>query len=220
MDAEEVLTTTRAVRKRLDLSREVARETVLECLAIAQQAPSAGNREGWHFVVIDDPRLKAGLADLYRRSIDIGYGASPPRDAEARRALAERQSPGDVDAYVRQLESVGHLYDHLQDVPVHVIPCVPALPLGTPPRGFELATRWGSVMQGTWSFMLAARSRGLGTVWTTAHLRFESEAAELLGIPGDDYMQAGLIPVAHTLGGTFKPGPRRPLDRIVHFDRW
>jgi nitroreductase len=221
LSPDELLTTTRAVRKRLDLTRPVEDGVVLECLALAQQAPQGGNREPWQFVVVTDADRRAALAGYYRQSIDVGYGGPPPREHDAATALAERHR-GDqpLDDYLRILDSVIYLYDHLQDVPVHVVPCVPALPDGEPSRGFTAAGRWGGVVQGAWSFMLAARSRGLGTVWTTAHLRYEREVAELLGIPYESYMQTALIPLAYTKGTDFRPGRRRPLDTIVRWNRW
>jgi nitroreductase len=118
----------------------------------------------------------------------------------------------------RVLGGVHHLADHLHEVPVHVIPCIEGRTDGK--SVFAQASRWGSVMPAAWSFMLAARSRGLGTVWTTFHLAHEEAAAELLGIPYDDVMQAALIPVAYTLGTEFKPAKRAPLDSMVHWDRW
>ena len=77
-----------------------------------------------------------------------------------------------------------------------------------------------SIVPATWSFMLAARARGLGTCWTTFHLAHEREAAELLGIPYEAATQAALIPVAYTKGTDFKPGPRKPLGEVIHWDRW
>jgi nitroreductase len=221
LSADELLSTTRTVRKRLDLTRPVERELILECLALAQQAPQPGNRQGRHFVVVTEPAQRAALGDIYRRALDIGYGGPPPREAAAAQALAERHRGGQPLAdQVRILESVTYLYDHFQEVPVHVIPCIPALPEDAGPRGFATVTAWSSVMQSAWSFMLAARSRGLGTAWTTATLMFEDEVAELLGIPVEEYMQMGLIPVAHTKGTDFRAGPRPPLERVVHWNHW
>ena len=114
--------------------------------------------------------------------------------------------------------SVQHLLEHIHEVPVHLIPCVMGRTDGKP--AWQQAGRWGSVIPATWSFMLGARARGLGTAWTTFHLAYEREAADLLGIPYDDVMQVALIPVAHTIGTDFKPGRRRPLETIVHWDRW
>jgi nitroreductase len=191
------------VRRRLDLTRPVEREVLEECLALAQQAPTAGYAQNWHFVVVTDPELRAGLGELWRRS--------------GERYLAGRDAAGNP-AGERITASVRHLLEHIHEVPVHLLPCVEGRTDGRP--AWQQAGRWASVIPATWSFQLAARARGLGSVYTTFHLAFEREAAELLGIPYDDVMQAGLIPVAYTIGTDFKPGLRRPLDTMVHWDRW
>ena len=72
LGADEVLTTTRAVRKRLDLRRPVPRELVVECVRIATQAPSGRNRQRWDFVLIDDPKMRADIADIWRRGLLAG----------------------------------------------------------------------------------------------------------------------------------------------------
>jgi nitroreductase len=193
---DELLSTTRTVRRRLDLVRPVEREVLGECLRLAQQAPNGANRQLWHFVVVTSAAERAALADLYRRAVTTPGRQRPTMDAAMQ-------------------ASVNHLLAHLDEVPVHVIPCVEAK--ANPERG---CAHWGSVIQAAWSFMLAARCRGLGTAWTTAHLQFEREAAELLGIPYDDVMQAALIPVAYTIGTGFKPGQRKPLETMLHWDSW
>lgn len=200
---DDLLTTTRAVRRRLDLTRPVEREVVEDCLRLAQQAPTAGFAQNWHFVVVTEPELRAGLGELWRRS--------------GERYLAHRAPAGNPQAE-RIVASVRHLVDHIHEVPVHLIPCVEGRTDGKP--GWQQASRWASIIPAAWSFMLAARSRGLGTAWTTFHLAFEREAAELLGIPYEEVMQAALIPVAYTIGADFKPGPRKPLETFVHWDRW
>jgi len=202
---DELLSTTRAVRKRLDLERPVEREVLEECLGLAQQAPTGSYAQDWHFVVVTDPELRAGLADLWRQG--------------GEKYLSRVGSPDEIPGMIgRVLGGVFHLRDHLHEVPVHVIPCIQGR---TDDKGaFMQASKWGSIMPAAWSFMLAARSRGLGTVWTTFHLMYEREAAELLGIPYDDVMQAALIPTAYTLGTDFKPAVRSPLDTMVHWDRW
>ena len=204
LSADEVLSTTRAVRRRLDLTRPVEREVLEECLRLAQQAPSGSNAQGWHFVVVTDAQTRAGLAELWRRG------------AERYRTFL---GPGPFDpAQARIYQTVWHLADHLHEVPVHVIPCIAGRIDGA--RGAVQAGKWASIIPAAWSFMLAARERGLGTVWTSFHLNWEQEAAQLLGLPYDEVMQAGLIPVAYTIGTDFRAAPRAPLDTMVHWDRW
>jgi nitroreductase len=202
---DELLSTTRAVRKRLDLEQPVERSVLEECLRLAQQAPTGSYRQHWHFVVVTEPELRAALADLWRQG--AGKYLAGIGDPEA--------IPGMMG---RVVGGVFHLRDHLHEVPVHVIPCIEGR---TDDKGvFAQASAWGSIMPAAWSFMLAARSRGLGTVWTTFHLFREEQAAELLGIPFDEVMQAALIPVAYTVGTKFKAAVRAPLDTFVHWDRW
>lgn len=201
LSIDELLSTTRAVRRRLDLERPVEREVLEECLRLAQQAPVAGYRENWHFVVVTDQEKRAALGELWRRFGEQYLGR-------------ERPEPGRM----RLLDSVWHLMDHLGDVPVHVIPCIEGRTDG---KGVPMqASRFGTIVPAVWSFMLAARSRGLGTCWTTFHLAHEREAAELLGIPYDEVMQVALIPVAYTIGTEFRPARRKPLDDVVHWDAW
>jgi len=196
---DELLSTTRAVRRRLDLERPVEREVIEDCLQLAQQAPSGSNRQTWRFVVVTDADKRRGLAALFR-------------DVAQRYLAANTGSSEGIRAGVQRLS------DHLHEVPVHVIPCITGRTDGQP--GNRQAGVWGSIMPAAWSFMLAARSRGLGTVWTTFHLEHEREAADLLGIPFDDVMQGALIPVAYTLGTDFKPGPRRPLETFADWENW
>jgi nitroreductase len=202
---DELLATTRAVRKRLDLTRPVEREVLEECLALAQQAPTGSYKQDWHFVVVIDPDLRAGLSELWQQG--------------AEKYLSRIEEPEEIPGMMgRVLGGVFHLRDHLHEVPVHVIPCIEGRTDGK--NVFAQASRWGSIMPATWSFMLAARSRGLGSVWTSFHLAHEQAAAELLGIPYDEVMQAALIPVAYTIGTDFKPAVRAPLASMVHWDRW
>ncbi len=207
LSADEVLLTTRAVRKRLDLSRPVEREVLEECLTIAQQAPTGSNRQGWGFIVVTDPAKRAALADLYRKSWEPYSRAQTPPTAN-------------VDAVTqgRVRDSASYLADHLHEVPVHVIPVITSRTDNAPI--VAQAGIWGSILPAAWSFMLAARARGLGTAWTTLHLRYEEEAAHILGIPFGKVMQTALIPVAYTLGTDFKPAPRTPLETIVHWEQW
>jgi nitroreductase len=202
---DELLSTTRAVRRRLDLSRPVEREVLEECLLLAQQAPTSSFAQNWHFVVVTDRGTRAALGEIWR-GVAHAY--------LQRRAAAAARDP----VLARMGDNVRHLAEHIHEVPVHVIPCVEGRTDGKPAAA--QASRWASIVPAAWSFMLAARARGLGTVWTTFHLRHEREAAELLGIPYDQVMQAALIPTAYTVGTDFRPGPRKPLDTVVHWDRW
>jgi nitroreductase len=199
---DELLSTTRAVRKRLDLERPVEREVLEECLQLAQQAPTASYSQNWHFVVVTDAAKRAALGELWRQ---VAYPYLS-RGGERSGQLA------------RIGDAVVHLAEHIHEVPVHVIPCVEGRLEGkTNPL---VASRFGSIIPAAWSFMLAARSRGLGSVWTTFHLMHEREAAEILGIPYDEVTQVALIPVAYTKGTDFRPGKRKSLDTMVHWDAW
>ena len=206
---DELLSTTRCVRRRLDLTRPVEREVLEECLRLAQQAPTASYREDWHFVVVTDPDQRRALADLWRDGGRRYLGDVDPAAVESLDLPPDRR---------RLLESVLHLFEHLHEVPVHVVACIEGRTDGKP--GPAQAGRWSSICPAAWSFMLAARSRGLGTCWTSFHLYHEREAAEILGLPFEEIMQAALIPVAYTLGTDFKPARRKPLDTMVHWNRW
>lgn len=213
LSTDTLLTTTRSVRKRLDLSRPVEPEVIRECLELALQAPTGSNSQGWHFVVVTDPAQRQALAALYRK----GGTQYMERQASALQKLAASNQQ-EAAAMARIVDSAQYLIDHLHEVPVHVIPCIHGRTDHQPVN--VQASYWGSIMPAAWSFMLAARSRGLGTSLTSFHLAFEQEAAQLLGIPYEKVMQAGLIPVAYTLGTDFKPAPRKPLESVLHRDRW
>ena len=209
---DDLLSTTRAVRKRLDLERPVDPALITECIELAAQAPTASNGQGWHFVVVTDAAKRAKLAELYRTGFDLFYG-----DREAAIAGMPQDDPEYLATQRKVVDSAAYLADHLAEVPVHVIPRIEGKVTEGPVAMH--AAIWGSLLPAAWSFCLAARSRGLGTCWTTLHLIREQEVADLLGIP-DNVMQGALIPVAHTKGTDFKPGPRRDLDRVIHLDSW
>ena len=211
LSPDELLTTTRAVRKRLDLERPIERSVIRECIEIALQAPSGSNTQRWHFILIDDPETKLGLADLYRRQFEL-YEATPEPmygedDSRARRQVAVRSS-------------ARYLADNYHRVPLILIPCLDGRPDRAGASMVMQASYFGSILPAVWSFMLAGRARGLGSSWTTMHLAHERDAAELIGIPYDKVAQVGMMPVAYTIGTDFKPAPRRPLDDIVHWNRW
>lgn len=204
---DRLLTTTRAVRKRLDLERPVEPEVVLDCLRVGFQAPSGGNVQPWRWMVVDDPDKRAALADIYKRAYD-------PYIAMQRQAIADAGGNPD-NAIVR---SSDYLAEHLAEVPVHVIPCL----LGRVSDGgnvVETAGFYGSILPAVWSFMLALRSRGLGSAFTTLHLTYEREAGELLGIP-DTVTQVALLPVAYTIGHDFKPADRKPPEAVTYLNGW
>ncbi len=210
LTAQELLTTTRSVRKRLDLSRPVDPELVHAALTDALQAPSGSNAQRWHFLVITDPSLRATIGDFYRQAVHRYLGSS----GSAARLHTDDPERGRVQERVG--DSVAHLGEVMGEVPVLVLPCI-AVPRGLPDG--NQAGVWGSLLPAAWSYMMAARLRGLGTAWTTLHLTFEREIASLLGLP-EDVHQGALIPTAHTIGDTFRPAKREPLTKVLHTNGW
>jgi nitroreductase len=206
---DHLLTTTRSVRKRLDLTRGVELAIVERCIEIAFQAPTGSNAQGWHFVVVTDPKKREQIAALYRRGAELLL----PTYADS------TLPPGDLRAqqFSRLAESGVYLYQHLHEVPVLVIPCIEGR--------FEKAsvvwqaTLYGSILPAVWSFMLALRARGVGACWTTDHLFFEREAGQILGIP-ETVTQVALLPVAYFTGTDFKPAKRLPAQERTHWDTW
>jgi nitroreductase len=200
---DHVLTTTRSVRKRLDLTRPVEPEVIEECLNIAIQAPSGSDRQKWHFVVIRDPQLRFGVAELYRRSY-----------AEYTQSTSSASSSASIST-VRA--SSNYLAEHFHEVPVLVLFCYE----GRVEESGVMAQAglYGSILPAAWSFMLALRARGLGAAWTTLHLRYEQETAQLLGIP-PHITQAVLLPVAYFTGDDFRPAKRTPARERTHIDGW
>lgn len=210
LTADELLTTTRSVRKRLDFDRPVEREIVMECLEIALQAPTGSNSQGWQWVFVDDADTRLALRDIYRPNFQAyRQRARPTYDAGDPRA--ERAD--------HVADSANYLSENFHLAPVLMIPCL----LGKPGDGSGMsASFWGSLLPAVWSFMLALRERGLGSAWTTLHLPGDGDrrAAELLGIPHDSYSQAGLFPIAYTKGTDFKPARRLPAESVAHWNQW
>ena len=213
LSADEVLTTTRAVRKRLDFDKPVEMSVLRECLDIALQAPSGSNSQGWHFVILTDPAKKAAIAKLYLKAFD-DYEAGPAQPTKQ-----HLDDPSMAPTQQRVLSSARFLADNLARIPAMLIPCCAGRP-DTPglPQGV-IASIYGSILPAVWSFMLAARERGLGTCWTSLHLTYEKEVAALLGIP-DEFAQVALIPIAYTQGTDFKAAPRMGLDKVLHTNSW
>ena len=215
---DHVLATTRAVRRRLDLDRPVPLEVVYECLQLALQAPNGFNFQPWRWLVITDPHTRAAIAEIYRRV------ERPAVDALA------AQVPADDTDTQKVAASSRYLGDHLEQVPVHVIPChagglqldralFTQLGYNTDLDNMAAASTYGEIWPAAWSFMLALRSRGLGSSLTMIHLGAEPEVAELLGIP-EGVSQAGLIPIGYFTGTDFKPARRRPLHDVLFHERW
>jgi len=217
LDADKLLTTTRAVRKRLDFDRLVDLEAVRDCLQIALQAPSGSNAQGWHFVLVTDEEKRRVLGEIYRRAFAV-YRDMPI----SAHALAEKREGDEHAQMERVVSSAEYLAANMGRAPALLIPCVEGRADGASGDLANLAqaSLYGSILPATWSFMLAARERGIGTSWTTLHLMFEREAAEVLGIPYDQVTQVAMSPVAYTRGTEFGPALRRPVDDVLHLNRW
>ena len=208
---DRLLSTTRAVRKRMDFDRPLDPELIKECLRLALFAPNAANYQTWRWIVITDAEQRARIAEIWRTKF---YRNRPP-EAQAPDYLIVSDTS---EAMGRVLNSVKYLADNLHRVPAFVIPCIIERP-NAQGENVRLSTMYGSIVQAVWSFQLALHSRGLGSVWTTMHLHAEEEVAEILGVP-DTVTQIALIPVAHTIGDDFKPPPRQPLEEVLYWDRW
>ena len=201
---DRLLTTTKQVRKRLDLGRPVPHDVLLECIDVANHAPMGGNLERNRWLIVDDPATKAALAEGYA---EVG-----------RPYLATNEEVAPDDRTRRVIESARFLIDHLAEVPALVVP----MRLDRLPADAGVAQQagyWGSVVPGVWSFQLAARARGLGSAWTTFHLAHEGRVADLLGIPAS-VTQVALLPVAYYTGDDFAPAPRRPAGDVTYLNRW
>jgi nitroreductase len=211
VDAQTVLTTTRTVRKRLNFDRPVPRELLLECLDVALQAPTGSNSQGWQFVIVTEPEKKRVIADFYRKSWEVYSSSRAPRYSPE--DLRRAQLP-------RVASSAQYLADHMAEVPAMVIPCIEGRVDKPGVTNLDIAGLYGSILPAAWSFLLAARDRGLVGAWTTLHLKYEREVAELLGIPYERYTQAVLLTIGFSTGGDFKPAHRIPLESVVHWEEW
>jgi nitroreductase len=204
---DRVLTTTKSVRRRLDLSRPVDRDVVIDCIRLASYAPNASNAQEWRWLVVDDPDLRRQVGEAYRR-VTVG-----PVTDMLNAKLAAGDEPG-----ARISRSILYLADHMGEVPILVIPCFHFKPdAGTPLP--QISRMFASTYPAVWSFQLALRSRGLGSVLTTAHTLDEEGMGKVLGIPGG-WTQTCLIPVAYTVGLDFTPSPRRPVEEFIGWNGW
>jgi nitroreductase len=217
LGVDEVLTTTRTVRKRLDLEKPVPREVVNECLELAFQAPNGSNQQSWHWVLVDDPAIRAEMTRIYAAAMDdyIARGREQRSKETSTDLRAPKKTP---EEQARMTESVMYLRQHMAEVPVLLVPAISGRMEGR--TVFEQASRWGSILPAVWSFMLALRSRGLGSAWTTLTLHREQEMAELLGIPYERVTQAGMFPIAYTVGTEFKRADRSRSRDAIHWNHW
>ncbi len=214
LSPDDLLATTRAVRKRLDFSRPVPDDLVRECVNLAMQSPSGSNNMMMQFVVVRDPAKRQALGEIYRQcygiytQLDGIYIRTIDKGGEAQNAQQQRSA-----------DSADFLGERMGDAPVLVIPCLGGARTDGA-TAMTAASMMANVQPAMWSFMLAARARGLGTCWTTVHLMQEQAAAELLGIPFDTVQQVCMSPLAYTVGTDFKPADRPPADSIIHWDQW
>ncbi|MCU1501857.1 MAG: putative oxidoreductase [Ilumatobacteraceae bacterium] len=210
---DELLSSTRAVRKRLDLTRPVPEELVRECVQLAMQSPSGSNSMSMQFVVVRDADKRAAIGEVYRQC----YGIYTKLDGVYIGSIDK----GDEQANAQQRRSASsadYLGEHMGEAPVLVIACNTGRTDGQP--GIAGASMMGNVLPAMWSLMLAARARGLGMCWTTLHLMQEQAVAEILGIPFESVQQVCLSPLAYTKGTDFKAAARPPADSIIHWDAW
>ena len=213
LSVDEVLATTRAVRKRLDFDKPVEPEVIKECLEAALQSPTGSNSQSWQWLVVTDPDQRAALAKLYQQGWEL-YTQMEGNVQTAYKGVDEDR----LSQQSRVLDSATYLAQNFEKVPVMMIPILPGRFEGLP--SMASAAMLGSILPGAWSFMLAARERGLGTAWTTIHLMFEEQAAEVLGIDYQSYTQCALITCGYSKGTNFKPAKRPPLETVLHWDRW
>lgn len=218
LDPDQLLTTTRAVRKRLDFDRPVGMEVLEECIQVALQAPSGSNAQGWHFYVVTDADKREEIARIYRKGFDLYRNM----EVSAHKLAEAQEEPADKAQMERVVSSAEYLAANLHRAPMLVIPCVAGRmeQVPAPMNVIANASQYGSILPAFWSFMLACRARGIGTSWTTIHLMFEEEVAGLLGIPYDEVTQCALSPVAYTVGIDFKPARRKSLEGVLHVDAW
>lgn len=212
---DELLTTTRAVRKRLDFDKPVEMDVLRECVEIALQAPTGSNIQSWHFVFVTDRDKINTIAQLYRQGWEI-YKQMPGSVYHINRETPESSAVQD-----RVVSSAEYLVENMHRIPVMMIPCIIGRPESLGERNTLVdASIYGSICPAIWSFMLAARVRGIGTSWTTIHLMFEQQIAELLSIPHEQALQVCMVPIAYSKGTDFKPAPRKNVDDVIHLGTW
>lgn len=214
---DQLLSTTRAVRKRLDFERDVPMSTIKECMDLAVQAPSGSNAQGWQFVFVTDQEKRQKIGEYYREAFShyrhMPFAIHKLHSDSADASLANSQE--------RSASSADYLADNMAKAPVLMIPCIAGrIDNAEGANASAQAGTMGSIIPAAWSFMLAARARGIGTAWTTLHLAHEKAVAELLGIPYESFTQVALIPIAYTKGTDFKPAYRPPVESVMHINHW
>ena len=214
LSPDELLSTTRAVRKRLDFDRPVEDQVIRECVDMAMQSPSGSNNMTMQFVVVRDAATRAALGEIYRQA----YAIYSSMDGVYIRSIDKGDEMANAQQQ-RSADSADFLGEHMGEAPAIVIPCSAAGRLDGAPAMMS-ASIMANVIPAMWSFMLAARARGLGTCWTTVHLMMEQQAAEVVGIPFDSVQQICMSPLAYTKGTNFQPAARPAADSIIHWDRW
>ena len=217
LTSDELLSTTRAVRKRLDFERDVPMSAIKECMDLAVQAPSGSNAQGWQFVFVTDQAKRQKIGEYYREAFshyrDMPFAIHKLHSDSADASLANSQE--------RSASSADYLADNMGKAPVLMIPCIAGrIDNAEGANASAQAGTMGSIIPAAWSFMLAARARGIGTAWTTLHLAHEQAVAELLGIPYESFTQVALIPIAYTKGTDFKPAYRPPIESVMHINQW
>lgn len=210
LSVDELLTTTRSVRKRLDFDKPVGRDVLMECLELALQAPTGSNAQGWQWVFVEDADKKKAIGDIYL-SHARPYLSAPKPDYGEADTRGERMG--------KVVDSAMYLAEHIHEAPVLLIPCLQGRENKSPIGGVSF---WASLFPAVWSFCLALRSRGLGSCWTTLHLLGDGErkAADVLGIPYEKFSQGGLFPIAYTKGTDFRPAKRLPAEQLTHWNAW
>jgi len=215
LSADEVLSTTRAVRKRLDFDRPVEVEVLEECLSLAMQAPSGSNRQHYQWVFVTDPDLRRRVGEVYREKFMINHEKNRTSDPKKTYGADDSRAAG----FENLMSSVAYLAENIEKVPVLMVPCIEGRMENATIN--VTAAQFGSILPSVWSFMLAARERGIGSTWTSAHLKEDGEerVAEILGIP-ENFTQVGLFPLAYTIGTDFKPAKRLPPQDLMHINHW
>ena len=214
---DQLLSTTRAVRNRLDFERDVSMSPIKECMDLAVQAPSGSNAQGWQFVFVTDQEKRQKIGEYYREAFShyrhMPFAIHKLHSDSADASLANSQE--------RSASSADYLADNMGKAPVLMVPCIAGrIDNAEGANASAQAGTMGSIIPAAWSFMLAARARGIGTAWTTLHLAHEKAVAELLGIPYESFTQVALIPIAYTKGTDFKPAYRPPVESVMHINQW